>query len=291
MLKLGAYKRSLNCYMINSIKTVTNQCNRKDGNSHFNNNIISQSTKNISRRQKQQFLNEFSAVLSLFSRSYGIPKTILARAFHTTCVHMKEPSKPPRDRESREPNRDDPNRDNKNNKDDDKEKMMSVVSKTLLWMFTIYIMVVFISVIFTGRSRAPPPDSATSHSRYVSWNEFVHHMLAAGEVKELIVRPDMDKVTIILHDGAIVKGRRSLTSIYYMEVPEADRFEEKLRDVEKRLGIHDGVAVTYERETDLIGRILFSLVATGVIIALLTRMRGMKGPFNMDMFVSIYFFL
>jgi spastic paraplegia 7 len=45
-------------------------------------------------------------------------------------------------------------------------------------------------------------------TRYVSWNEFVHHMLAKGEVEEIIVRPDLDIVTIILYDGAIIKGRR-----------------------------------------------------------------------------------
>ena len=44
--------------------------------------------------------------------------------------------------------------------------------------------------------------------RYVSWNEFVHHMLAKGEVEEIIVRPDMEIVTIILHEGAMVKGKK-----------------------------------------------------------------------------------
>lgn len=33
-------------------------------------------------------------------------------------------------------------------------------------------------------------------------------MLAKGEVEEIIVRPDVDIVTIILHDGAVVKGRK-----------------------------------------------------------------------------------
>jgi spastic paraplegia protein 7 len=33
-------------------------------------------------------------------------------------------------------------------------------------------------------------------------------MLAKGEVEEVIVRPDVDIVTIILHDGAIIKGKR-----------------------------------------------------------------------------------
>lgn len=44
--------------------------------------------------------------------------------------------------------------------------------------------------------------------RYVSWNEFVHHMLAKGEVEEIIVRPDVEIVTIILYEGAVVKGKR-----------------------------------------------------------------------------------
>jgi spastic paraplegia protein 7 len=33
-------------------------------------------------------------------------------------------------------------------------------------------------------------------------------MLAKGEVEEVIVRPDVDIVTIILHDGAVIKGKR-----------------------------------------------------------------------------------
>lgn len=33
-------------------------------------------------------------------------------------------------------------------------------------------------------------------------------MLAKGEVEEIIVRPDIDIVTIILYDGAVVKGKR-----------------------------------------------------------------------------------
>lgn len=44
--------------------------------------------------------------------------------------------------------------------------------------------------------------------RYVSWNEFVYSMLTKGEVEELIVRPDLEVVTIILYEGAIIKGKR-----------------------------------------------------------------------------------
>lgn len=33
-------------------------------------------------------------------------------------------------------------------------------------------------------------------------------MLAKGEVQEIIVRPDVEIVTIILHEGAVVKGKK-----------------------------------------------------------------------------------
>lgn len=33
-------------------------------------------------------------------------------------------------------------------------------------------------------------------------------MLAKGEVEQIIVRPDIDIVTIILYEGAVVKGKR-----------------------------------------------------------------------------------
>lgn len=65
-------------------------------------------------------------------------------------------------------------------------------------------------------------------------------MLATGEVKELIIRPDMEMITIILHEGAIIKGRTVSSTIFHMAVADVSKFEEKLRDVEKRLGISDG---------------------------------------------------
>lgn len=66
-------------------------------------------------------------------------------------------------------------------------------------------------------------------------------MLSTGEVKELIIRPDMEMITIILHEGAIVKGRKVSSTIFHMAVADVSKFEEKLRDVEKRLRISDGI--------------------------------------------------
>ncbi|TDG41839.1 hypothetical protein AWZ03_011729 [Drosophila navojoa] len=166
---------------------------------------------------------------------------------------------------------------NKNNEND--EKMRSVLTKAVLWLFTIYMFVAFISLLITPRSERPE-----GSTRYVSWNEFVHHMLAVGEVKELIIRPDMEMVTIILHDGAVIKGRKVASTIFHMAVADANKFEEKLRMVEKRLGITDGVPVTYDRQTDTTGRILMLLLFCALLMSIATRMKSMKSPLSMDSF-------
>lgn len=62
---------------------------------------------------------------------------------------------------------------------------MALLSKTI---FTGFLIFMLLSLLIPPRNR---PEVA---NRYVSWNEFVHHMLAMGEVKELIVHPDLDMV-------------------------------------------------------------------------------------------------
>lgn len=108
-------------------------------------------------------------------------------------------------------------------------------------------------------------------------------MLAAGEVREIIVHPDLEMVTIILYDNAVVKGRRLSTNVYHMAI-DTTRFEDKLRDVEKRLGVRDSVSISFDRGGDLAGRIFFSLISLVVILALLSKLRGFKGPISMDSF-------
>lgn len=122
--------------------------------------------------------------------------------------------------------------------------------------------------------------------RYVSWHEFVHHMLAAGEVAELIIRPDMDMVTIKLHEGAVIKGRQYTASVYHMAVADTAKFEQKLREVERQLGVKEGVNITYDRHSELLPKIILTVILTAIVFALLTRMKGMKSPISMDSIVS-----
>lgn len=42
-------------------------------------------------------------------------------------------------------------------------------------------------------------------------------MLAKGEVEQIIVRPDIEIVTIILYEGAVVKGKRVSIIVYFSQ--------------------------------------------------------------------------
>lgn len=124
-----------------------------------------------------------------------------------------------------------------NEKDNDQtKKVLALFTKGVAWTLTAYGMAILFMVILSAMSRGGPINEDIN--RQVSWQEFVYHMLAVGEVKELIVRPDADLVAIVLHEGAIVKGRRA-GPYYILTVPDVGRFEEKLRDIERKLGITD----------------------------------------------------
>lgn len=79
-------------------------------------------------------------------------------------------------------------------------------------------------------------------------------MLAAGEVKEIIVRPQYDYVRVVLHDGAIINGRRPRFSSYMLSIPNVERFEQRLREVEKSMGIAEGNKNSIWREICILCR-------------------------------------
>lgn len=228
----------------------------------------------------KQINKEYSALLKLFSRSFNVPQAIVSSSINDLILYCQKNDKTEVKKEKAPPSYNpqgkyDPPDDEKDKDEKEKEKIMTVLSKTVFTMFLVYMIVGFLTMVIPQKNR---PESTT---RYVSWNEFVHHMLTAGEVREIIVHPDLDMVTIILQDNAIIKGRKLPSNVYHMAI-DTTRFEEKLRDVEKRLGVRDGVAISFDRGHDLAGRILFSLVAGAVFLALLSKMRGFKGPISMD---------
>ncbi|XP_055843812.1 paraplegin [Episyrphus balteatus] len=239
------------------------------------------------RKQLKLFKSEYNSIVRVLSSSFNLTPAEV-RSFHSSLFSRKtdggrEPTgKDNSDKNASSSGSGSSSGNNGGKKDDNEnEKMKSVLTKVFLWVFTVYMFITFASLFFKR------PDRPETSTRYVSWNEFVHHMLAAGEVKELIIRPDMEMVTIILHDGAIIKGRQVASTIFHMAIADASKFEIKLRDVEKRLGIKEGVSITYDRQSDITGRILVLLVFFALFMALASRMKGMKSPISMDSFTQM----
>ncbi|XP_060253896.1 paraplegin isoform X4 [Ovis aries] len=115
----------------------------------------------------------------------------------------------------------------------------------------------------------------------ISWNDFVHEMLAKGEVQRVQVVPESDVVEVYLHPGAVVFGRPRLALMYRMQVANIDKFEEKLRAAEDELNIEgkDRIPVSYKR-TGFFGNALYALGMTAVGLAILWyvfRLAGMTG--------------
>ncbi|XP_011870335.1 PREDICTED: paraplegin [Vollenhovia emeryi] len=124
--------------------------------------------------------------------------------------------------------------------------------KSVLTKFSILCMILYVGlIVLRQQSRTEPTAS-------ISWNEFVYDMLKKGEVQTIIINPGIDHVIIVVHDGAIVKGKRSMYKNYLMAVPSIENFEEKLRKVEQKLGIKagQGVQVIYERKMEYIAAIM-----------------------------------
>lgn len=73
---------------------------------------------------------------------------------------------------------------------------------------------------------------------------------------------------------------------FHMQV-DIDKFEEKLRDAEAKLGIKagHGIPVVYERGEDAIGKFLASLILGGILLSLFVKGKGLKAPGIGDMFV------
>ncbi|XP_029000608.1 paraplegin [Betta splendens] len=124
-------------------------------------------------------------------------------------------------------------------------------------------------------------NSITSSGGNISWNDFVHEMLAKGEVSRVQVVAESDIVEIYLHPGAVIFGRPRLALMYRMQVANIDKFEEKLRAAEEELNIDtkDRIPVSYKR-TGFFGNAVYSLGMAAIGVAILWyvfRLIGMAG--------------
>lgn len=209
---------------------------------------------------------EFNALLGLLERSLPALSHRFGqcRDLHTGIVLCQKNSDDSKKSDGKSDDKPDDkpsqkSEDNKNEKDDkDKDKkkddengeqMVSIFTKAVLWIGLSYT----VHWIFTTLASLIWPDKSVEDSErslFVSWQEFVYDMLSSGEVRQIVVKPEFNMVTVYLHDGAVIKGRRSQSRRYHIMLNDSLQFEEKLRDIENRLGIKEReyfVIVVYRR--------------------------------------------
>ncbi|XP_020281694.1 paraplegin isoform X2 [Pseudomyrmex gracilis] len=193
--------------------------------------------------------------VALLSGNFSFsPKTNTIRYFNTTCSNSNKQSS----KESSSGNSD---------KEPDKnEEMRILMRKITIWAVILYVLLIVLK---------QQMGTSTEPAASVSWNEFVYEMLSKGEVETIIVNPAIEHVIIMVHNGAIIRGRRTPFKRYHMAVPNIENFEEKLRKVEKDLGIKPGqeVQVIYERRLEYVASIIRFLLIGLLAMAVLTFMR------------------
>ncbi|CAK1588033.1 unnamed protein product [Parnassius mnemosyne] len=222
--------------------------------------------------QLKHFNEEYKAAMALFRRSTPQFPSLLTDRPHARNIHTSSSSY------NQNSNKD---KDKKDKKKNDDVTLPSLLMKAAFWMFIT-------SVLITMSTLLVPGDNTQNEMiRYVSWNEFVYNMLAKGEVEQLIVRPDIEVVTIILYEGAIIKGKRATHRVHHMNVGDIHRFEEKLREIEKSLGVKEGVRVIYDRNGGLAGKIITTLLIGAVLISLLYSSKSMRMNINLGGFSQL----
>lgn len=285
---------------------------------------------------------EFLAVVKLLNRSSvnSMPNNLFARNL-STSLQLFEKQQPdgkeskkdsnesdkeqmqnsssddnkPNDEQNKQSNRNDDEKRKKDKKTIEEkdrmnttEKVLAYITKIILWTCLIY-SIVFTMLVVTSILRGDTTGRGDINNYIVSWKEFVQYMLAAGEVKEIIIRPQYDYVRIILHDGAVINGRRPRYFSYMLSVPDVERFEQRLRQVEKSMGISDGkntiyqikmkhfykfylyfssisgVSIRYERFSELYFKLFAGAVACVILYSILKRMRSAVSVSG-DKFVS-----
>ncbi|GAV06972.1 hypothetical protein RvY_16876 [Ramazzottius varieornatus] len=171
---------------------------------------------------------------------------------------------------------------NKQNPEDEDDSRKNAMIRLAIWMAAAYGTVTLLSYLI-------PNAGSAQGFRFISWNEFVYQMLQAGEVEQVVVKPEINLAVVYLQDGAIVRGRRAEHRVYHMMLQDVGKFESKLREAEAEMGIRPGfeIPVIIERNNDTAWIILLSLVAVSFMVLYMFRNGAIKKTGFGDMFSGL----
>ncbi|ELT87302.1 hypothetical protein CAPTEDRAFT_150049 [Capitella teleta] len=129
--------------------------------------------------------------------------------------------------------------------------------------------------------------SSLDRYRHISWNTFENDMLLKGEVSKVIIIPNREMVCVFLQPGAIVNGRKAADPehfYYSLKVSDVNKVEEKIRNLEKGMGIPlgQGTSITYERRSECVpvAIALISCVMLGLFVFMMKSLSSSISTFN-----------
>ncbi|KAG1683631.1 Paraplegin [Nymphon striatum] len=130
-------------------------------------------------------------------------------------------------------------------------------AKIMVWVLTIFSMGLLLQSTMSKEQKTVT---------FITWNDFVKHILSKGEVKSITVHPYFDLVQIELHDDAIIDGRQADHYQFNMKIFDVQNFEEKLRNAEISLGVkpENRVPVQFERR-EKIAKVLAVCVTAAIL--------------------------
>lgn len=252
----------------------------------WNNFRTCRSFHSVSKQALKHLKKEYQAVCSLLRRS-GIDEIYLQRmvgttrslstssprfnnASQTTNQPPQKPSSDPNNQKSESNENEDPNKE-----PSDKDKLTFLLKCGIVIGFQLLMFM----MLFGSRTES----ESDAMQDQVSWNDFVYHMLAKGEVERVSVIPDLELANIRLHPGAVVKGKRVHNRNFTLVIADIGRFEEKVRAVEASLGIKQGdrVPIIYDHEFGTLSKVVVAIIIIA-LGALLIKSRKGKSAFPMD---------
>lgn len=201
-----------------------------------------------SSTQTTALQNEIKAIGRLLNRSFTSDQLFIRSIGTTLCSHEKQESakqgtsesssteKPSENKSTEKSTSNDKKpppkprttqRINKRAANDDDNDDSSPLLQTMLKYSAIALGLYMITRLIST------PGSNISYQSFQS-------LLAAGEVKELALEQSGDRVFVYLHPGAMLNGTPINSPYFILNVPNMDKFEERVQEEEEKLGIRDG---------------------------------------------------
>ena len=164
---------------------------------------------------------------------------------------------------------------NENDEEGERERMLGV-AKTLIGFFVVPVVIM---MMMSNSSNSNKQRQQQADQAPVSWTDFYHNMLLAGEVDAVIIHSGINKATVVLRPDAIYKGQRIRSNVFRLNIANVNDLENRIREAEAKLGIKnpsDGVSVTYERKSENWSYIIYGAFILLTFAALVVGFRKLR---------------